>query len=800
MTQTQTKRFRGAVWFTVVALMSVFVPVTSRGAACTVQSGNICAEANAGGSTGIVGEPLGVSVQIMNTVGSLADMIVDLEIYDSANQKVHQQFFEHQNLGNYENKTYQISWTPLTTGRYVVRGGVFTGSWSSNASWWQEVVSFDVQDKTNINPSVQIWWPTDGLSLEDAQPFKAVAESRSIHDYHMFWQVDGGQWNTMETKTTDGPHKESWVDVSDWNWRSNGPYTINFIVTDTNWKQIGEKSVSIFVDVNPQSEVSTTAIPPLVGEGQGGVSASVDTPVDSLSTTPVITTQPTPQPPSSGIQMTVSNVNTHPISPFIYGTNFQGDPNSWDGESRNLTLARFGGNRLTTYNWENNASNAGSDWQQQNDGYLGGGDTPAGAVIDRIRIAHNADAAALVTVPIQGYVAEDKRGDGDVTHSPDYLNTRFERTLPQKGSSFSSAPDQNDGVVYQDEFVSTLEKQFPYAVADATKKIFYSLDNEPDLWSGTHPRIQSSPVTYTQLAEASIDFARAIKAVNPSGLIFGAANYGWQGFETLQNASDAGGRNFIRWYLEQMAGAERSAGRRLLDVLDIHWYPEAQGGGRRIIEDDSGPDIAYARIQAPRSLWDANYREQSWIADNAGPIALLPTLKRRIQESYPGTKLAVSEYYYGGGNHISGAIAQADVLGIFGREDVFAANLWHIGNTDDRFIYGAFAMYRSFDGQEGTFGDISVSAVTSNNEKTSLYASLHSQDQNRMTLVAINKTNEPQPVTIQINHPTSFGRASIYELTSVSAIPVSSGSQIVNGNTIVRTLPPMSVSTMVLFR
>ena len=158
--------------------------------------------------------------------------------------------------------------------------------------------------------------------------------------------------------------------------------------------------------------------------------------------------------------MTVSNVNTHPISPFIYGTNFQGDPNSWDGESRNLTLARFGGNRLTTYNWENNASNAGSDWQQQNDGYLGGGDTPAGAVIDRIRIAHNADAAALVTVPIQGYVAEDKRGDGDVTHSPDYLNTRFERTLPQKGSSFSSAPDQNDGVVYQDEFVSHSRNSF----------------------------------------------------------------------------------------------------------------------------------------------------------------------------------------------------------------------------------------------------------------------------------------------------------------------------------------------------
>ena len=146
----------------------------------------------------------------------------------------------------------------------------------------------------------------------------------------MFWQVDGGQWNTMETKTTDA-HKESWVDVSDWNWRSNHPYTINFIVTDTNWKQIGEKSVSIFVDVNPQSEVSTTAIPPR--RGGSVVSASVDA-GGLLSTTPVITTQPTPQPPSSGIQMTVSNVNTHPISPFIYGTNFQGDPNSGIGKSK----------------------------------------------------------------------------------------------------------------------------------------------------------------------------------------------------------------------------------------------------------------------------------------------------------------------------------------------------------------------------------------------------------------------------------------------------------------------------------
>ena len=50
-----------------------------------------------------------------------------------------------------------------------------------------------------------------------------------------------------------------------------------------------------------------------------------------------------------------------PISPYIYGYNF--DHVTGD----NLTVRRMGGNRLTGYNWENNFSNAGSDWQHYSD-------------------------------------------------------------------------------------------------------------------------------------------------------------------------------------------------------------------------------------------------------------------------------------------------------------------------------------------------------------------------------------------------------------------------------------------------
>ena len=50
-----------------------------------------------------------------------------------------------------------------------------------------------------------------------------------------------------------------------------------------------------------------------------------------------------------------------PISPYVYGINSQKD----DGIG--VTVRRMGGNRQTGYNWENNASNAGSDYNHQSD-------------------------------------------------------------------------------------------------------------------------------------------------------------------------------------------------------------------------------------------------------------------------------------------------------------------------------------------------------------------------------------------------------------------------------------------------
>src|SRR5262249_11919548 len=157
---------------------------------------------------------------------------------------------------------------------------------------------------------------------------------------------------------------------------------------------------------------------------------------------------------------------------------------------------------------------------------------------------------------------------------------------------------------------------------------------EPDLWSSTHLEIHPQPVTYAELAQKTIAYAKALKAVMPNALIFGPVNYGFNGYVNLQNASDANGRDFQTFYLQRMKQAEKANGKRLLDVLDVHWYPEARGDGIRITSKDSTPGLVAARVQAPRSLWDPGYKEDSWIANDwfGGPVKLLPYLSSKIKD------------------------------------------------------------------------------------------------------------------------------------------------------------------------
>ena len=235
-------------------------------------------------------------------------------------------------------------------------------------------------------------------------------------------------------------------------------------------------------------------------------------------------------------------------------------------------------------------------------------------------------------------------------------------------------------------------------------------------------------------------------------------------------------------------------------MFDIHWYPEAQGGGARIVTPDAKPEIVAARLAAPRSLWDSTYTETSWITQwsTKGPIDLIHRVQSKIRKNYPGTKLAITEYNYGGGGHISGAIAQADVLGILGREGVFAANEWSMAK-DETFIAAAFRMYRDFDGKGGSFSDTSVSANTDKIDETSIYASVDSKIKGRVVLVALNKTDHAIAAHISFEHSPPLKIVAAYALTAAVAEPRKGDvADVAAAKDMAYELPPLSVSTILL--
>lgn len=518
-------------------------------------------------------------------------------------------------------------------------------------------------------------------------------------------------------------------------------------------------------------------------------------------------------PASGAVTVAVDLHNTHPISAFIYGDNAVGRASDL---SRHVTLQRAGGNRWTAYNWENNASNAGSDWNFQNDAYLGGGDAPAEAVRRLIQADRDAGVATLITLQLQGLVAADIQGPVNMHAPPD--RTRFKEVVFEKASlstdPFTTTPSLTDAYVYMDEFVWVLDRKFPtagiFSGAPKGPPVFVSLDNEPDLWATTHREIQAAEGPKADyLIGRTLQLARAIKKQFPEAVVFGPAisgfygMYGWR--DELSAAPD-----LENWFFDKYARAVQaaSAGLKtpLVDVFDFHWYPEATDSAGHRVTTISGPKLSDDQIQAivqtPRSFWDSTYRERSWISKKlGGAVNLLGRLQPRLARESPAMKLAITEYNGGGGLHIAGTLAQADMLGIFGARGIFAACYWPL-SENERYIAAGFRAFRGFDGKNANFGDTSISASSSDPERIAAYVSGDGKDPNRIVIVAINRSSADVATSFAGLPPS--GSAHTYRITAASAAgqaeiaPISIGIAPMSGSVLRITLPSLSVSTIVI--
>jgi hypothetical protein len=459
-----------------------------------------------------------------------------------------------------------------------------------------------------------------------------------------------------------------------------------------------------------------------------------------------------------------TNTVVRPISPRIYGVAGAGPG---DLAATGARLNRWGGNPSSRYNWvQGNAWNSGRDWEFRNGNYgnVKPNDLLPSGVTDRfVGETKAAGADTLITLPAVGWVARNTdnatqslrvpahggppAGDGsDAIGGYDPSENRrltSVRSLPRKNAPFADPAPTSDPI-YQDEWVNHLVRRF--GAADQGGVRFYAVDNEPDLWSELHTDVHPVQPGYDDMLATFLQYSEAIKDVDSSALVLGPSVSGWTGyfysardlgadkFRTHADRRAHGDMPFLAWFLSQVRQHDEALGRRTLDLLDVHHYPQAGGVYAGATDDEAN----VLRLRTTRSLWDGSYTDESWIGE---PVKLIPRLREWVEAYYPGTGLALGEWNWGADTTINGGLAVAEVLGILGREGVDLAAYWGVPPRGSPGAL-AFQAYTNFDGAGATFGNVSV-PVQSDAPEVAAFASRHT-DSGDVVLVIVNERRDTE--------------------------------------------------------
>jgi len=507
-----------------------------------------------------------------------------------------------------------------------------------------------------------------------------------------------------------------------------------------------------------------------------------------------------------------ANANRHAISPLIYGVAYGSAAQLSD---LNSPLNRYGGNNASRYNWQLNADNRANDWYYES---IAETSAVAGERGDTfISQSKSSGAQPMITVPILDWVAKLGASRGKIAS---FSQAKYGA---QTGNDAQWYPDAGNGVLkstgqnitgndpndanvansttLEQGWVQHLVSQWGGASAGGLR--YYILDNEHSIWFSTHRDVQPTGSTMDDIRQRMIDYATMIKNVDPAAAVVGPEEWGWSGyFYSGYDQQYAAAHSwccypdkqahanwdYLPWLLDQLHQTEVSTGRRLLDVFSVHYYP--QGGE---FGNDTSTTMQQLRNKSTRSLWDPNYVDATWINDK---VQLIPRIRNWVATYYPGLQTAITEYNWGAESHINGATTQADIYGIFGREGLDMATRWTTPDASTP-TYKAMKIWRNYDGNKSTFGDISVAAAVPNPDNLSAFAATRTTD-GAMTIMIISKVlSGSTPVTVNLANFAAAGTAQAWQLTSANAITHLSDVAL-SGSSFTASVPAQSVTLYVV--
>lgn len=530
------------------------------------------------------------------------------------------------------------------------------------------------------------------------------------------------------------------------------------------------------------------------------------------------------------------------ISPYIYGKNasfaeLSDNPSSPTSAQSIQFLKDVGvkilrtndGNNSTKYNWKKKISSH-PDWY--NNVYPHDWDFKAKELQTKLP-----GVQGLFGLQMLGWVADNSDHNyNDVTNYPNQAGKYWPgvcQDLAGGGESAISGTEVNGNIDWctatkkgdpslylremgPDEVTDILPYWFgkePGQLGlDPSTLRYWNMDNEPELWGHTHNDITSGTTIdeyinkYITLATHARNKFPEIQIVGPS---FANEWYWW----TWNNkAITESGIQYtpIQYFLKKIAAAEKSSGKKLIDVFGIHSYPGY-----------NSPSDMENMLQYHRSFFDRTYNDpkangihvyyNSWYNTDLSWGTPVPTyIFGRISdwmEEYLGkgrSRLAMTEFgsinLQNSGecyNTSACAVEYASILGTFADYgvEIFTPWSWYDGFFETLHLFTSYTKSHHIASQSSN--DSLVSAYTSTNTAG-----------DSITVVLVNRdTESSQIVHVVLSNFNPVNRsAPTYELSNLKGETFLSkqNNALVSRNVDVSntgftmTLPSLSVTAVIL--
>jgi hypothetical protein len=467
-------------------------------------------------------------------------------------------------------------------------------------------------------------------------------------------------------------------------------------------------------------------------------------------------------PATTVVTVTVDTLsNRHSISPYVYGGAYPKDaPTITDS---GLSVVRWGGNATSRYNWKLFTYNAANDWYFEDFAYSEIGDGDSSKFIQDVKAA---GSHPLMTMPMLSWVAKAAENstnkdwsfsvakfgaqcsaDPYNTDAGDGLKTDCSTTLTAAPSVANvpllDQPGTSDppGSVYRNQWAAAL------AAAFGTAPHFYDMDNEIEIWGSTHRDVHPLPTAYNEMRDTFIAESRALKTWDPKAIRLGPITCCWWFYWNGANGNDKGahaGVDFLPWWLNEVRWQDRIDGKRSVDVLDLHAYPDTPDTSSWT---QAQKQALGARIY--RDYWDPTYVSESgsinqpWatmIQPNKTIPFRIPRVRAIANMIYPGTPVSFTEWSaaVAGESDFSTALGDADAYGILGRERMYLASRW-VAPDPANPNYLALKLFTNYDGLRHKFANISVADTdTGDPDLFSSYAAEYTAGKS-LTLLVLNK-------------------------------------------------------------